>query len=87
MIIPKWVKITFLILLVIFIITFFVVGWIFSGKVINVNLQKVLYDQTIQEVSDNNYTMKGALYTPIILPSLRIPPIIPLTLYALPFIV
>ncbi len=60
--IPKWVRITVPVMLVLFVVAFFVVGWYFSSKFIAVKLQKVEYDQTVQSVSGDDYTISGSAY-------------------------
>jgi hypothetical protein len=60
--IPKWLKIFTPVVVVLFIIAFFAVGWYASGRVINVNLQQVAYDQTIEAVHGDTYTIAGSAY-------------------------
>jgi len=59
---PKWLKIAIPTFLVLLFVTFFSIGWIFSGKVINVKLQQVEYDQTVQSVAGDEYALTGSAY-------------------------
>ncbi len=59
---PKWVKIGAPLLVIAFLVAFFVVGWIFSSKIIKVDLQKVEYEQTIQAVVGDEYKIKGSSF-------------------------
>lgn len=38
------------------------VGWVGAGKLLAINPQKVQYDQTIEAVDGNNYTISGSAY-------------------------
>ncbi len=49
-------------LLILFVVIFFAVGWYFSSKFINVNLQNVDYDQTVQAILNDEYSMSGSAY-------------------------
>lgn len=60
--IPKWLKIAVPAVLALLVIVFFVVGWYFSNKFIAVKLQKVEYDQTVQAVNGEEYTISGSAY-------------------------
>lgn len=60
--VPKWAKIVIASALALFIIAFFAVGWIVSSRVITVNPQKVVYDQTISAINGNTYTITGGAY-------------------------
>lgn len=60
--IPKWFKVTVPVLLVVFVMLFLGVGWYFSNKFITVKLQKVEYDQTIQAVNGDTYTISGSAF-------------------------
>ncbi len=62
---PAWVKAIVPVLGLIFLIfvaAFFGVGWYFSSKVIVVKLQKVEYDQVIQSVVGDDYTIRGSAF-------------------------
>ncbi len=59
---PKWLKILVPVLVVLFVVAFLVVGWYFSNKVIVVELEKVDYDQTVQALSGDSYTISGSAY-------------------------
>lgn len=60
--IPKWAKVSGPIVFILFIIAFFAIGWFFSSKLINVKLQEVEYDQTVQAVTGEQYTISGSAY-------------------------
>ncbi len=60
--VPKWVKITVPIVVVLFVVAFLAVGWFFSGKVITVKWQKVEYDQTVRAVGGDMYTITGSAF-------------------------
>jgi pimeloyl-ACP methyl ester carboxylesterase len=52
-----------LVITVLFLIAYFVLGWIVADKLTAVDPQKVLYDQTITAISGNSYTVKGSAYS------------------------
>lgn len=60
--IPKGIKIVVASLIILLIAAFFAVGWYFSGQLINLKLQTVDYDQTIQSVKGGDFTINGSAY-------------------------
>jgi predicted alpha/beta-fold hydrolase len=61
--IPKWVKISAGSLAILFLLTFFVVGWLVSSKALKVAPQTMVYDQTILAIDGNDYTIGGGTYS------------------------
>lgn len=59
---PKWVLILSPILALLLIVGFFAVGWIFSSKIMAVNLQKVEFDQLVTKVDGSAFTITGSAY-------------------------
>lgn len=60
--IPLWLKIGLPIILLILVIGFLAFGWFASSKILSVNNQIVEYDQTIESVSGDSYTISGSIY-------------------------
>ncbi|TAH33829.1 hypothetical protein EYC58_00085, partial [Candidatus Saccharibacteria bacterium] len=59
-----WKKISLwtLVFLLLALLVLGVVGWVGAGKLLAVNPQKVEYDQTVEAVDGNNYTISGSAY-------------------------
>lgn len=60
--IPRWLVVLTLVLVVLFTVAFFAVGWYFSSKLLTVTPQKIDYDQTVSAIKGDSYTLKGSAY-------------------------
>lgn len=60
--VPQWLIAALLTVLGLFIIGYVGVGWYFSGKLFKLEPQKVSYDQSIQAVEGDSYSIKGSAY-------------------------
>lgn len=60
--VPKWAKIGVPVVVGLLVVAFLAVGWVFSGKFITVNVQKVEYDQTVKASAGDQYTISGSAY-------------------------
>lgn len=59
---PKWLVITVIVLIVVFIGAYSAIGWHFSNKLLVVKPQTVDYDQTVLTASNGKYTLTGSAY-------------------------
>lgn len=60
--VPRWLIILILVLLVLFAGLYCAVGWYFSGKLFEMKTQVVDFDQTVQRVAGQEYTIQGNAY-------------------------
>lgn len=60
--IPKWLIIAGIVLLVVLVVAYVAVGWYFSNKLFELKPQKVEFDQTIQKIDGQTYTIEGTAY-------------------------
>lgn len=59
---PQWLIAALLTVLGLVVIGYVGVGWYFSGKLFKLEPQKVSYDQSIQAVDGDSYSIKGSAY-------------------------
>lgn len=60
--VPQWLIAALLTLVGLFIVGYIGVGWYFSSQLFKLEPQRVAYDQSIQSVNGDSYTIKGSAY-------------------------
>ncbi len=60
--IPKWVKVSVAVLVVICLLAYGGIGWYFSNQLLIRKPDTVAFDQTVQAIQGTNYTISGSAY-------------------------